>query len=62
MSEAQFRAVVRTADRWSGSPAAGIGVLPVRMAKKLSDVVTLEGLGKLVEELDKGGGGVIGEP
>jgi hypothetical protein len=31
------------------------------MAQKLSSVVTLEGLGELVEELDEGGGGFIGE-
>ena len=36
------------------------GLVPVRMAQKLSSVVTLEGLGELVGELDEGGGGLIG--
>jgi hypothetical protein len=31
------------------------------MAKKLSGVVALEGLGELIEELDEGSGGLIGE-
>jgi hypothetical protein len=51
-------------ERWVGGLRVrrqGFGLVPVRMSQKLSGVVTLEGLGELVEELEEGGGGLIGE-
>jgi hypothetical protein len=51
-------------ERWIGGLRVrrqGFGLVPVRMTQKLSGVVTLEGIGELVEELDERGGGLIGK-